>query len=136
MKITVKTVVAAPLARVWEAWTTPADIVLWNFASQDWCCPSAEVDLRVGGAWKARMEAKDGSFGFDFEANISALEPCSLLQYSLGDDRLVDVRFSSTEDGILVEESFDAEDENSAEMQRAGWQAILDNFRKHVEGSK
>ena len=134
MKITVKTVVSAPLERVWEAWTTPADIVQWNFASDDWCCPSAEVDLRVGGLWKARMEAKDGSFGFDFEATISALEPARLLQYSLG-DRMVDVRFSSTEAGILVEESFDAEDENSAEMQRAGWQAILDNFRKHVEAS-
>lgn len=136
MKITVQTVVSAPLERVWEAWTTPADIVLWNFASDDWCCPSAEIDLRVGGLWKARMEAKDGSFGFDFEATISALEPASLLQYSLGDDRLVDVRFSLTEAGVLVEESFDAEDENSAEMQRAGWQAILDNFRKHVEASK
>jgi uncharacterized protein YndB with AHSA1/START domain len=136
MKITVQTVVSAPLERVWEAWTTPADIVLWNFASEDWCCPAAEVDLRVGGLWKARMEAKDGSFGFDFEATISALEPCALLQYSLGDDRLVDVEFSNTGAGVLVEESFDAEDENSAEMQRAGWQAILDNFRKHVEGAK
>ena len=135
MKITVKTVVSAPLERVWEAWTTPADIVQWNFASEDWCCPSAKVDLRVGGTFASRMEAKDGSFGFDFEATISALEPCALLRYSLG-DRLVDVRFSIAEAGVLVEESFDAEDENSAEMQRAGWQAILDNFRKHVEGSK
>lgn len=136
MKITVQTVVSAPIERVWEAWTTPADIVLWNFASDDWCCPSAEIDLRVGGLWKARMEAKDGSFGFDFEAVLSAVEPCTFLQYSLGDDRVVDVRFTSADGGVLVEESFDAEDENSAEMQRAGWQAILDNFRKHVEGSK
>lgn len=135
MKITVETIVAASLERVWEAWTTPADIVQWNFASDDWCCPSAKVDLRVGGIFASRMEAKDGSFGFDFEATISALEPVSFLQYSLG-DRLVDVRFSTTDAGVLVEESFDAEDENSAEMQRAGWQAILDNFRKHVEGSK
>lgn len=136
MKITVKTVVAAPSERVWEAWTTPSDIVRWNFASDDWCCPSAKVDLRVGGTFASRMEAKDGSFGFDFEATISALEPRAWMQYSLGDDRVVDVRFTDTEAGVLVEESFDAEDENSAEMQRAGWQAILDNFRKHVEGSK
>lgn len=136
MKITVQTVVSAPIERVWEAWTTPADIVQWNFASEDWCCPSAKVDLRAGGTYSARMEAKDGSFGFDFEAVLSAVEPCTFLQYSMGDDRLVDVRFTSADGGVLVEESFDAEDENSAEMQRAGWQAILDNFRKHVEGSK
>ncbi len=136
MKITVQTVVSAPIERVWEAWTTPADIVLWNFASDDWCCPSAEIDLRVGGLWKARMEAKDGSFGFDFGAEITGLEPCAFLQYELGDERKVDIRFREQADGVLVSESFDAEDVNAAEMQRAGWQAILDNFRKHVEASK
>jgi uncharacterized protein YndB with AHSA1/START domain len=136
MKITVETIVNAPIARVWEAWTTPADIVKWNFASPDWHCPSAHVDLRVGGVFGSRMEAKDGSFGFDFGATISALEPKSLLQYDLGDGRKVDVRFAQTASGVQVTESFDAEDENSAEMQRTGWQAILDNFRKHVEGEK
>ncbi|MEN9307783.1 MAG: hypothetical protein RL173_1715 [Fibrobacterota bacterium] len=133
MKITVETIVNAPISRVWEAWTNPADIVKWNFASPDWHCPSAHVDLRVGGVFGSRMEAKDGSFGFDFGATISALEPEALLQYDLGDGRKVDVRFAQTASGVQVTESFDAEDENSAEMQRAGWQAILDNFRKHVE---
>jgi uncharacterized protein YndB with AHSA1/START domain len=133
MQITVETIVNSSLARVWEAWTTPADIVKWNFASPDWHCPSAHVDLRVGGVYGSRMEAKDGSFGFDFGATISALEPEALLQYDLGDGRKVDVRFAQTASGVQVTESFDAEDENSAEMQRTGWQAILDNFRKHVE---
>jgi len=133
MQITVETIVNAPISRVWEAWTNPADIVKWNFASPDWHCPSAHVDLRVGGVFGSRMEAKDGSFGFDFGATISALEPEALLQYDLGDGRKVDVRFAQTASGVQVTESFDAEDENSAEMQRAGWQAILDNFRKHVE---
>jgi len=136
MQITVETTVDAPIARVWDAWTNPVDIVKWNFASPDWHCPSAHVDLRVGGVYGSRMEAKDGSFGFDFGATISALEPEALLQYDLGDGRKVDVRFAQTETGVRVAESFDAEDENSAEMQRAGWQAILDNFRKHVEGTK
>jgi uncharacterized protein YndB with AHSA1/START domain len=135
MKITVETIVNAPISRVWEAWTNPADIVKWNFASPDWHCPSAHVDLRVGGVFGSRMEAKDGSFGFDFGATISALEPEALLQYDIGDGRKVDVRFAQTAAGVQVTESFDAEDENSAEMQRAGWQAILDNFRKHVEGA-
>lgn len=134
MKITVETVVNAPVARVWQAWTNPADIVEWNFASPDWHCPSAQVDLRVGGSYLARMEAKDGSFGFDFGATITALEPQAFLQYDIGDGRMVDVRFKPEPDGVRVVESFDAEDENAAEMQRAGWQAILDNFRKHVEG--
>lgn len=136
MKITVETIVNAPIARVWKAWTDPADIVRWNFASPDWHCPSAHVDLRVGGVYGSRMEAKDGSFGFDFGATISALEPEALLQYDIGDGRKVDVRFVQTAAGVQVTESFDAEDENSAEMQRQGWQAILDNFRKHVEAGQ
>jgi len=132
VRITVETLVKAPVERVWEAWITPADIVQWNFASSDWCCPSASVDLRVGGTYSARMEAKDGSFGFDFGAEISAVEHCALLRYALG-DRSVDVTFETTPDGVRVRETFDAEDVNSAERQRQGWQAILDNFRLHVE---
>jgi len=132
VRITVETLVKASVERVWEAWTTPADIVQWNFASPDWCCPSASVDLRVGGTYSARMEAKDGSFGFDFGAEISAVEPCTLLRYALG-DRSVDVTFEATPEGVRVRETFDAEDVNSAERQRQGWQAILDNFRLHVE---
>lgn len=133
VRLTVEVLVKAPVERVWEAWTSPADIVQWNFASPDWHCPHAHVDLRVGGVYGARMEAKDGSFGFDFGAEITGLEPCAFLQYELGDERKVDVRFSKQADGVLVSESFDAEDVNAAEMQRQGWQAILDNFRLHVE---
>lgn len=132
MVITIETLVQSSLQRTWEAWTTPSDIVQWNFASPDWCCPSAHVDLRVGGTYGARMEAKDGSFGFDFEATITKMEAPTLLEYSMG-SRAVQVSFAQTPQGILVRESFDAEDENSAEMQRTGWQAILDNFRLHVE---
>lgn len=132
MVITVETIVQSNLQRAWEAWTTPSDIVQWNFASPDWCCPSAKVDLRVGGMYSARMEAMDGSFGFDFEATITKLEAPTLLEYSMG-FRAVQVSFTQTPQGVQVRESFDAEDENSAEMQRAGWQAILDNFRLHVE---
>ncbi|MBK9577004.1 MAG: SRPBCC family protein [Fibrobacterota bacterium] len=133
MVITIETLVQSSLQRTWEAWTTPSDIVQWNFASPDWCCPSANVDLRVGGTYRARMEAKDGSFGFDFEATITKLEAPTLLESSMGDGRTVQVSFAQTPQGVLVRESFDAEDENSAEMQRQGWQAILDNFRLRVE---
>jgi len=135
MKITVETTVKASTARVWEAWTTPADIVQWNFASPDWCCPSATFDARVGGTFGARMEAKDGSFGFDFGATITKLEAPSLLEYGMA-ERTVQVSFTETPEGIQVRETFDAEDENPAEMQRQGWQAILDNFRLHVESTK
>lgn len=132
MVITVETLIQATPERVWEAWTTPADIVKWNFASPDWCCPSAQVDLRVGGTYTARMEAKDGSFGFDFAATLSKVEAPTLLEYSLG-ERAVQVSFQPTPGGVKVTESFDAEDMNTAERQRQGWQAILDNFRLHVE---
>lgn len=132
MVISVETLVRSSIQGVWEAWTTPADIVQWNFASNDWCCPSANVDLRVGGTYGARMEAKDGSFGFDFGVTITKLEAPNLLEYSMG-SRAVQVSFVQTPQGVLVRESFEAEDENSAERQRQGWQAILDNFRLHVE---
>jgi uncharacterized protein YndB with AHSA1/START domain len=99
MKISIETTVTAPIARVWEAFTSPTDIVQWNFASDDWCCPSAEVDLRVGGAHKARMEAKDGSFGFDFEGTYEEVTRHRAITLALSD----------------------------------GWQAILDNFKRHVE---
>lgn len=133
MKITVETVVAASLERAWEAWNTPADIVAWNFASDDWRCPSAHVDLRVGGAFGARMEAKDGSFGFDFGGTYTVVEPLRRLEYAMPDGRAVQVHFATDVEGIRVSESFDAEDMNTAERQRAGWQAILENFRRHVE---
>src|SRR5690606_25055901 len=132
-QITVTTTIAAPIQRVWQAYTTPADITRWNFASDDWCCPSAEADLKVGGQYKARMEAKDGSFGFDFEAVYEELAPNKALTLAMSDGRKARTTFEATGDGTKVATTFDAETENSIEMQRDGWQAILNNFRSYVE---
>jgi uncharacterized protein YndB with AHSA1/START domain len=133
MMITVETTVKAPLARTWEAYTSPADIVRWNFASDDWHCPSASSDLREGGKFTSRMEAKDGSFGFDFEGTYTKIVPQARIEYAFG-DRTAAITFAETPDGVNVRVEFEAEAENPEDMQRAGWQAILDNFRKHVEG--
>jgi len=133
MKITVETIVRAEVAKVWEAWNTPADILQWNAASEDWQTTRSEVDLRVGGTFCARMEARDGSFGFDFEGTYTRVVPLQLVEYRMSDGREVQVEFAEQPDGVRVRETFDAEGENPAEMQRQGWQAILDNFRRHVE---
>lgn len=133
MKITVETEVVAPPKKVWDAWVTADQITKWNFAIEEWCCPSAEVDLRVGGKFKYRMEAKDGSVGFDFEGVFTKVAPQQSLHFELGDSRLVTIEFMQTANGTRVAETFDAEDENSAEQQRQGWQSILNNFKKHVE---
>jgi uncharacterized protein YndB with AHSA1/START domain len=135
MKITVETQVNAPLAAVWRAWTTPADITQWNFASDDWRCPSATVDLRVGGEFSSRMEAADGSMGFDFAGTYTKVEPQRLIEAAFG-DRAMMVEFEESGDGVIVRETFDAESTYPVEMQRAGWQAILDNFKRHVERGK
>jgi len=132
MKITIEAVVKAPLARVWESWTTPADIMAWNAASDDWHTTASTVDLRNGGAFSSRMEAKDGAMRFDFGGNYTRVEPMSLIEASFG-DRGMTVEFSETADGVRVRETFDAEEQNSVEMQKAGWQAILDNFKRHTE---
>ena len=132
MTITVETLVRAPLAEVWRAYTTPDDIVAWNAASDDWHTTRATVDLRPGGAFLSRMEARDGSFGFDFEGTYSAVEPMRLIAYDFG-DRTARVEFTEAEDGVLVHVEFDPEKENPADMQRDGWQAILDSFKRHVE---
>lgn len=135
MKITVETVVKADLAKVWEAWNTPADIERWNAASDDWHTTRSAVDLRVGGTFLARMEAKDGSAGFDFEGTYTRVAPRELVEYRMSDGREVRVQFVQQRGGeVLVRETFDAETENPAEMQREGWQAILDNFGRYVEG--
>jgi len=136
MKITVETVVKAELAKVWEAWNTPAEIVEWNAASEDWHTTRSEVDLRVGGAFRARMEARDGSFGFDFEGTYTRVVPRELVEFRMSDGREVRVEFAEQPDGVRVRETFDAESENPAEMQRQGWQAILDSFRRHVESRR
>lgn len=133
MNYTVEVVVKASLEQVWQAWTSPADIIQWNFASNDWHCPSAEIELKVGSTFSYRMEAKDQSFGFDFEGKFIAIEDKALIEYELGDKRKVQILFSKTDQGIKVIERFDAENENSGEQQRQGWQAILNNFKKHVE---
>jgi uncharacterized protein YndB with AHSA1/START domain len=131
MKIIVTTVVRAPLAEVWQAYTTPDDIKLWNAASSDWHTTQAEVDLRVGGKFCSRMEAKDGSFGFDFAGEYTKLIPQQLIEYVF-DERNVSVNFTESSDGILVKVSFDPESIHPEEQQREGWQAILNNFAKYV----
>lgn len=135
MKITVGTTIHAPMERVWQAYTTPEDIVQWNAASDDWHTTKASVDLRVGGAFSSRMEAKDGSFGFDFAGTYTNVVPHSLLEYSFG-DRTARVDFADTPDGVNVKVSFEAETTHSIEQQQGGWQAILDNFKRHVENNK
>lgn len=135
MKITIETNVKADLDAVWTAWNNPEDIKKWNAASDDWHTPGSTVDLREGGKFTSRMEAKDGSAGFDFEGTYTRVEPQKLIEYKMSDDREVSIEFSETADGVLVKETFDAETENDPEMQRAGWQSILDNFAKYVEAS-
>jgi uncharacterized protein YndB with AHSA1/START domain len=134
MKIQVETAVQAPIERVWQAYTSPADIVLWNAASSDWHTTTATVDLREGGAFSSRMEAKDGSMGFDFAGVYTRIVPHALIEYAFG-DRTAQVEFdSSTPGSVRVRVTFDAETTFSEEQQRSGWQAILDNFARHVEG--
>ena len=132
-RITVETTVSAPVEKVWAAYTTPEDIKQWNAASDDWHTTAASVDLRVGGAFSSRMEAKDGSFGFDFEGTYEEVDAPDALTLALGDGRKARTTFEAVPDGTKVETVFDAESQNAAEMQRAGWQAILDNYRKHAE---
>ena len=132
MKITVETSVNAPVATVWEAYTTPEDIIQWNAASDDWHTTKASVDLREGGAFSSRMEAKDGSFGFDFAGTYTKIMPNQLIEYAFG-DRAATVEFLPAGDSVTVRVIFDAETDNPVEMQRGGWQAILANFKKHVE---
>ncbi len=132
MKITVETIVKAPVAKVWSAYTTPDDIKHWNTASDDWHTTKSTVDLRVGGAFTSRMEAKDGSFGFDFAGTYTKIVPNELIEYSFG-DRNGAVEFIADANGVTVRVTFDAESENPVVQQRQGWQAILNNFAKHVE---
>ena len=134
MKITVEKLVTAPIAKVWSAYTTPADIMQWNKASDDWHTTQSTVDLHVGGLFSSRMEAKDGSFGFDFAGTYTRIEPQKLIEYTFG-GRTAAVEFLSGADGVTVRVTFEAEAENPIEQQRSGWQTILDNFAKHVEAN-
>lgn len=133
MKISVETMVHAPLATVWHAYNNPADIQQWNTASEDWHTTSSTVDLRVGGAFSSRMEAKDGSFGFDFVGTYTKVQPMELIEYTFGERTAARVEFMPESAGVKVRVSFDAETENPQEQQRQGWQAILNNFAKHVQ---
>ena len=133
MKITVEKVVRAGLEPVWDAWNSPADIEQWNSAQDDWHTTRSAVDLREGGKFSSRMEAKDGSGGFDFEGTYTRVVPQKAIEYRMSDGREVSIEFVERADGVLVKETFDAESENPAELQRQGWQAILDNFGRHVE---
>jgi uncharacterized protein YndB with AHSA1/START domain len=133
MKITVETTIISDIAIVWDAWNNPADIMAWNAASEDWHTTASTVDLREGGKFSARMEARDGSVGFDFEGTYTRVVPHRLIEYRMDDGRQVQVEFAAGKDAIVVRETFDAETENSPDMQRQGWQAILDNFARHVE---
>lgn len=130
MQVTVETTIAAPIAEVWRAYTTPADIVQWNAASDDWHTTTASVDLREGGAFSSRMEAKDGSEGFDFAGTYTRVEPLRCIEYAFG-DRHARVDFDETADGVRVRVAFDPETTYPVEYQLAGWQAILDNFARH-----
>lgn len=133
MKIVVSTIVSAPVHEVWRAYTTPEDIKLWNAASSDWHTTTATVDLRPGGKFCSRMEAKDGSFGFDFEGEYTRVVPHRRIEYTFG-DRTAVVEFAEGPAGVTVTVTFDSESTHSEEQQRDGWQAILDNFARHVKG--
>ncbi|KAB7731221.1 activator of HSP90 ATPase [Rudanella paleaurantiibacter] len=132
-KITIQASVAAPASKVWAYWTEPAHITRWNFATDDWQCPHAENDLRPGGKYVARMEAKDGSFGFDFEAIYDRVADGQELAYTMPDGRQVTTRFDAQDNTTLITTTFDAESQNPVEMQLAGWQAILNNFKTYTE---
>jgi len=131
--ITVQTVVNAPMDKVWEYWTSPEHITGWAFASDDWEALAVENDLRTGGKFKTRMQAKNGSSGFDFTGTYTDVIENELIEYDMDDGRHVKVEFEETPDGVKIIEAFDPEKENPEDVQRSGWQAILDNFKKYVE---
>lgn len=131
--ITVETVVNAPINSVWKKWTNPDDIVKWNNASDDWHTTRAENDLKVGGKFLSRMEAKDGSTGFDFSGTYNTIKPNEIIEYTADDNRKVQVHFFDGDDKTTIIEVFEAENENPLEMQKSGWQSILNNFKKYTE---
>lgn len=132
-KITIEATISEDIKKVWEYYTKPEHITNWNFASDDWRCPRAENDLTVGGKLLYRMEVKDGSFGFDFKAKYTEIVERNKIAYTITDGRKVITYFENLDNETKVSTTFDAENENSIEMQRVGWQAILNNFKKYVE---
>ena len=133
--ITIQARINAPITTVWKLWTTPGDIIMWNSASDDWHTPRAENDLRAGGKFLSRMEARDGSMGFDFEGVYDSVKINELIEYKLADCRKVKINFSTTGKETMIPESFDAEAVNPVNAQRAGWQSILDNFKRYAEAN-
>jgi uncharacterized protein YndB with AHSA1/START domain len=133
--ITVETTVNAPVQKVWEAWSEPKHITQWCQASDDWHAPYADNDLKVGGQFKTTMSAKDGSFSFDFGGEYTKVEPFKTIEYTIGDGRKVQVYFSEENGQTHIIETFEPESMNPVEMQRGGWQAILDNFKKYTESN-
>jgi uncharacterized protein YndB with AHSA1/START domain len=131
--ITVTVGIEAPVQKVWNLWTDPMHIIQWNNASDDWHTPLAENDLRKGGKFFSRMEARDGSMGFDFIGEYINVEPHTRIEYVLGDGRKVQISFVTNGSSTVVTESFEAEDMNSIALQQAGWQSILNNFKRYVE---
>ena len=132
-QIKIEATISAEIQTVWTAWTLPEHITKWNFASEDWCCPWATNDLIQGGRYVARMEAKDGSFGFDFEAIYDDVIPLKRIAMTLGDGRKVTTSFQTMGSSTRVTTLFDAETQNSEDLQRDGWQSILNNFKRYVE---
>lgn len=132
-KITVQARISADINKVWNYYTRPEHITKWNFASDDWHCPSAENDLRPGGKMKSRMEAKDGSFGFDFEAIYDSIVSPDYISFTMTDGRKAEINFNSDNEETVVKIVFDAENQNPVEMQKDGWQAILNNFKNYSE---
>jgi uncharacterized protein YndB with AHSA1/START domain len=135
MRIRVETLVAAPIDKVWKAYTTPEDIKQWNAASDDWHTTEAHVDLREGGAFSSHMAAKDGSMAFDFAGTYTKVVPHSVIEYSFG-ERSAQVLFEESPGGVRVQVIFDGEQTHSEDQQREGWQAILRNFARHVEAER
>ena len=132
-EITISALVEAPIQKVWDYWTQGEHIQGWNFALEDWHCPDSNIDLRVGGEFHSTMAAKDGSFSFDFWGTYHEIEPQRIIRSTLGDGRKLEVIFESQGDQVLVTEVFEAEGQNPVELQRQGWQAILNNFKKYCE---
>ena len=133
--VTVENTINAPVEKVWEFWSKPEHITKWCTATEEWHTPRAENDLRTGGKFSSRMEAKDGSMGFDFGGVYDDVQTNELISYTMGDGRKVKITFSTNGNTTKVVESFEAENTNPVELQRGGWQAILDNFKKHIEGA-
>lgn len=134
-RVTVETTIKASIEDVWNFWVRPEHITKWNTATPEWHCPKAENDLRKGGKFSSRMEARDGSVGFDFGGTYDDVKIYELIRYTMGDGRKVEVLFTEKDGETTVTETFDAEDQNSIELQRSGWQTIMDNFKKYVEAS-